>query len=333
MKMISTVPSVPGKVILLGEHFVVKGIPALAMAINLRARARASLDKSVGEDCIRIKTMGLGIDLLCGEAQPTPGPAAYAAIARKTGIRGGVSIDIESSIPPGAGLGSSAATSSSVAAASLLLVEGRPPGLDRVLEAAMVGERIFHGKPSGLDVVVGLVGGIVVFENINSYEKIRAPSSIYKEAVFIIANTRVPRRTSEAVARVLQRYERRKRIMASIYSSARVLVEEALEQLTRGKIDALGELMDIAHGLLSAIGVSFPEAESIIYEARKKDALGAKITGAGLGGGVLILARRKDFQELVEVLKTNPLVSKMVIVSVEDKGIVYERPPTVDEGG
>ena len=64
------------------------------------------------------------------------------------------------------------------------------------------------------------------------------------------------------------------------------LSQTGLDALLRGDKQKLGDLMNINHGLLSAIGVSTIELDDLVYAARREGALGAKLTGAG-GGGCL----------------------------------------------
>ena len=68
------------------------------------------------------------------------------------------------------------------------------------------------------------------------------------------------------------------------------LVEAGERALALGDIDGLGRLFDVAHGLLCALRVSSPEIETMVHGARAAGAIGAKLTGAGGGGAVIVLA-------------------------------------------
>ena len=65
----------------------------------------------------------------------------------------------------------------------------------------------------------------------------------------------------------------------------------------------LGELMDVAHGLLNAMGVSHPVLEEIVWLARREGALGAKLTGAGMGGTVIVLADLERVSHIKKALE------------------------------
>lgn len=60
--------------------------------------------------------------------------------------------------------------------------------------------------------------------------------------------------------------------------------------------------MDVNHGLLNAMGVSLPLLEELVHLARERGALGAKITGAGLGGSIIALVREKDAEKVYHAL-------------------------------
>ncbi len=291
--------SAPAKVILFGEHFVVKGVPAIVSAIKFRATVRL---KPSGRECIRIASKQMGGDALCGDKiiKGKDELKPYFNIVEKWGVKGGVDIEIDSNIPVGAGLGSSAATSVALAGA---LVYSKLKSFDhkKIYELAMVGERAFHGNPSGVDPLVSLKGGMLIFRNRKDYDRIEArmPDDIR----LVLVDTGVKRKTRDAVEKVLMRYERHYDIMKHVYEAAESLVMEAKKALEKGDYVNVGELMMINQGLLNSIGVSFPEAEKIIDLAVKAGALGAKITGAGLGGMVLILSEEYRIKKIIHALE------------------------------
>ena len=70
-------------------------------------------------------------------------------------------MDIDSTIPVGAGLGSSAAFAVAISA-SLCRFYGHPE--DHIAKWAFIVEQIIHGNPSGIDDAVVYHGGLVVFK-------------------------------------------------------------------------------------------------------------------------------------------------------------------------
>lgn len=281
----------PGKVIWFGEHFVVKGKPAIASAIDLYADVTIepidsdrviieSRDKGVVYDYSRrgkpprlLKPFKHVIDYIVGEGY--------------TGRPRGIYARISSSIPVGAGLGSSAATLVAFTAA-FLKYHGVPMDSNTVSKIAYEGEKIVHGKPSGIDNTVSTHGGFILYKQ-GVLQKI---DYVWRDDyVLLVVDTGISRNTGHAVKRVLDRYNRVPNVMTKIYDAAEEIVYTALKYLRKGDFEQLGELMNIAHGLLASIGVSIKRIESIIHTALKQGASGAKLTGAGLGGCVLVLVR------------------------------------------
>src|SRR4051812_3893126 len=133
-------PRANGKVILLGEHAVVYGVPAIAAGIERGVDAQASFAPSAS--------------LRIGERSATPGDGselgrAFAALLASLGSPDcAVAASLE--LPPGSGLGASAALGVAIARAVLAL---QPSAADsaRVLTAAAAWEGVYHGNPSGID--------------------------------------------------------------------------------------------------------------------------------------------------------------------------------------
>jgi len=61
-------------------------------------------------------------------------------------------------------------------------------------------------------------------------------------------------------------------------------------------VSELGDLMNINHGLLSALGVSSRSLDTMVWAAREAGAEGAKLTGAGGGGCIVALDRTEETQ-------------------------------------
>jgi mevalonate kinase len=277
----------PTKVILLGEHFVVRGVPGLAAAIGLWSYACAEEAEGPGV----IEARGLGISCKLGECSRL-GLGGLERILEAVG--GGLRLVVWSEAPIGAGLGSSGSVSVAAAAAALSVAHGGFT-LEEVERLAWEAERIHHGRPSGIDHTTALYGGVLRFDARGVFTRIEAP-----RLHLVIADTGVPRSTKEAVQRVLERLASHRKALDYVYLAAWHLVEEATVALREGQIEHLGELMDIAHGLLYALGVSTPEIETLVWAARRAGALGAKLTGAGLGGVVIALAGSRPEAERIE---------------------------------
>ncbi|MET1159761.1 MAG: mevalonate kinase [Thermoprotei archaeon] len=269
----------PAKIILFGEHFVVRGKPAIATAVNLYARVYV---KESNRHLFESKQLGEKVDL---DKQSIPErykqfQYVYRRVVELAGKNRGFYIVIDSQIPLAAGMGSSASTIVAFTHA-LLKYYGVEPELELVNRIAYDAEKIVHGKPSGIDNTVATYGGVLYYKQ-GYMERldIKWPSDLY----LVVIDTGIKRSTGKVVSDVLQLYKKYSQILSLVYDAAEKLVEIARIKLLNGDFLSLGELASINHGLLSAIGVSIAEVEEAVHLLRKLGALGSKVSGAGRGG-------------------------------------------------
>ncbi|RLE65373.1 MAG: mevalonate kinase [Thermoprotei archaeon] len=315
-----SIASAPGKVILVGEHFVVAGKPAIAMAVNLRARATV---ETVEGDRITIRSKELKIEeSFSPESINTRSPLYPVYIAadlarRHISLEEGLDITITSELPPAAGMGSSAAVSVATAAAVIALRKKINRGI--VSKIAFEAEKIVHGKPSGIDNTISTYGGAILYVKGKGFTRINLN---LKDVALILADTGVPRSTGEMVAKVRKLKARYGSVLDPVYESAEILACEVAKALEMGDIKTIGELMNINHGLLSAIGVSTLELEQLVYMARNAGALGAKLTGAGGGGLIVALCHKKSLPNVEDALKK--FSKRVYIANISKRGVIIE---------
>jgi len=300
--------SAPAKVILFGEHFVVYGEPAVVLAIDKRAYATAQLRK---DKRIHINSTDLGAaGTFSGERfqaekggskarlKLEPVKNAVQQVLEKAERKAGVNVRINSDIPVSAGLGSSAAvaTSTVVAVSNLLEIE---LSRDQIFRMAYESERLVHGTPSGIDPAVSTYGGTLQFQRGKDF----VPLSVQSNIPLVIGNTNLMRSTGELVAIVRHIREQYTSIIDPIITAGGKISGDAVEALRRGDLQTVGELMNINHALLCAVGVSHEVLEHLIYAARRGGALGAKLTGGGGGGCMIALAEEKKLKQVMTAIE------------------------------
>lgn len=288
-----------GKVILLGEHAVVYGVPALCGAL---ARG-VEVQVIPGEGRLLVPAWSVRTptaDQLLEGAADSSLAQAYAAILRALpdALQSPKDVDFRANfaLPTGAGLGSSAALA--VALVRALCIVGQP-GLGRSLTAAEVdaaafaAEQVFHGQPSGLDHTVAQHGGFGLFRRGQGLSSIpRSPA--LSTLSLCIGHTGKARDTKGRVARVAELYQQDQAAVRARFDRIAQRVDDAVSALQRGDLPALGAAMNENQAELRCLDVSCAEIETMCDLARRAGALGCKLTGGGGGGCVVALAPGRE---------------------------------------
>ncbi|MEZ3163026.1 mevalonate kinase [Halorubrum sp. RMP-47] len=310
-----TVCEAPGKVYLFGEHAVVYGEPAVPAAIERRATVTA---EPRDDDHVRVEAEDLSLDGFTVEyaggrgERPdidVPTPLVEAAMgyvdaaveqAREAADApdAGFDITVQSDIPLGAGLGSSAAVVvAGIDAATRAL--GEPLDRRELAERAYRAEfEVQDGQASRADTFCSTMGGAVRVAG-DDCEPIDAPN-----LPFVVGFDGGAGDTGELVAGVRElraEHEFAADTVESIGDLVRtgeaLLAEADAESDPEPALLAeLGELMDFNHGLLAALGVSARSLDAMVWAARDAGAHGAKLTGAG-GGGCIVALDESDATE------------------------------------
>jgi len=277
-----------GKVILLGEHAVVHGHPALAGAIDrgVRLRARAG-------DALRLRIPAWDIDVAAGDDHPVA--RALAAVAAALGVDAPVVLEGDADLPPAAGLGSSAAVSVAVTRA-LAAHTGRRLAPDELLAVADASERCFHGNPSGIDVAFAARGGLGLYRRGAGIEPIAAAP-----VPIAIGLSGQARATAAMVERVADALAAAPAVTAGRLDRLGDAARRGAALLAAAPADlaALGALFGGAHAILRDLGLSTPVLDEMVDDALAAGAAGAKLTGGGGGGAVIALAPGRE-AEVVE---------------------------------
>lgn len=286
------VVSAPGKIILLGEHAVVFGKPAIAMGIDMRLTCKVAEGRS---------------NMVNG--QPLSDRYhSYIAVAIRDHWDGGpLNVTVDSEIPTGSGLGSSAALS----VALLGTMSAMRGGIDEegVARAAFDVESKVQGRASPLDTSVSCHGHGVYIDSIEGEGLLwhieRDVRQWYvhhcqvPDLTFVIGFTGVRAPTGPLVAKV-KRYVDRTRFAMEVVDEIGTITEEGARRLRDRDVVALGGLMTRDHNLLTILGVSSPELQRLV-DAALPYSYGAKLTGAGGGGSMIALTDRPE--KVVEAIQ------------------------------
>jgi galactokinase len=269
----------PGRINLIGEHTDYSGGLVLPAAIQLgvTVTVRATSDR---------------MEL----ASPTADPSAYAdAVFAELAELGrppvGIVAEIDSTLPIGAGLSSSAALEVGIALALCAVADFELDPLELAL-ACQRAELRAVGVPCGIldqaACVLGEEGKAILLDcSTLEHRAVRVP----QDAVFVVIDSGVPRALADSA--YAQRREElaagmERRVRHVRTENARVL--ELADALERGDLAAAGRLMSASHASLrDDYEVSTPELDRIVEDAVAAGAYGARLVGGGFGGSVLAL--------------------------------------------
>lgn len=266
-----------GKVILLGEHSVVYGHPALAGPLSYGVAAQG----------VASKRCQLSLPGTLTRAQKALLTGAFQRAARLCGTPG-VKVTMESELPLSMGLGSSAALS--VACSRVLLkAAGRKDTPREVARVALEMELQFHGTPSGVDHTTSAEQQLILYKRLpkQSAGKLRVVKSPRPLKVLVaLVGERSP--TKKTVGALRERQARWPERYRRLFQQIGTVATEGAKAVEAGDLEALGDAMNVNQGLLAALGLSSPPLEDMVYRLRGLGALGAKLTGAGGDGGAVI---------------------------------------------
>ncbi len=283
-----TTASAPGKIILLGEHAVVYGRPAIAAPV-WQVRATATVANGAPGSGCRILLPDVHEAFALADA-PSTQPLAH--VARLALAQAGApanpdwTITLHSDIPIAGGLGSGAALSTALVRALFAHagVEASPVEVSALVYES---ERHYHGTPSGIDNTV-IAWGMPIWFVRGSEPQPFAPGAPF---TLLIADSGIPAPTRETVGDVRRAWQRDPAHLDALFDAIAALANAARTAIETGDAATLGALFDANQALLETLGVSSAPLERLVAAARAAGALGAKLSGGGRGGNVIALVQ------------------------------------------
>lgn len=277
------------KIILIGEHAVVYGYPAISLPL---LEVEVTCKVVPAESPWRLYE------------EDTLSMAVYASLEYLDINEACIRCEIDSAIPEKRGMGSSAAISIAAIRAVFDYYQAELP--HDVLEILVNrAEMIAHMNPSGLDAKTCLSDQPIRFIKNVGFTELEMDLSAY----LVIADTGVYGHTREAI-QVVQ--SKGKDALPFLHALGE-LTQQAEDAIRRKDAEGLGKILSQAHLHLKEIGVSSPEADSLVETALNHGALGAKMSGGGLGGCIIALAvNLTQAQELAERLEEKGAVQTWI---------------------
>jgi mevalonate kinase len=281
-----------GKVILLGEHSVVYGHPALAASIARGVTATAS---PADHHALHVSPWDVSVAADPNAEHPL-GRAFHAVLSLyDQDLAVPLRVQAEVNLPGGAGLGCSAALGVAVIGAidAHLHRERTPQAL---AEACMAWERVFHGNPSGIDAAMAAgTSGVALYRRGEALRAVRPKTPL----CLVVGHSGEPGATAHTVGEVARQHAAAPERVGKVFDAIASLVRNGQLAIEAGDHRALGQLMDLNQGLLSSLLVSTARLEELCAAAREAGALGAKLTGGGGGGCMIALVSDASHAEPV----------------------------------
>ena len=302
--------SAPGKIILSGEHGVVYGKPALAVAIKKR--------------------------LTCSIAGAAKSPQSKSAVHVISKVREwlekkGINLQkndphllIKSNIPSGRGMGSSAAYSVAGAAAVYEYFTGQIPEKNTVNDIAYQIEKKFHTNPSGVDVSASCQGGLIYYRKEFEFLKtisalnIKIPKTI-EERLFLIDTGKPAESTAVMVSQVGKQFNKNPTAMRALFENMERVTKRMVVALVKEDFSLFAECISENQRILESIGVVSASTMRFLSTLDKYGA--AKITGAGgstKGSGFAMI--------LSSITERSDSIPNAFSLAVDYLGLIREQP-------
>ena len=301
--------SAPGSTLVLGEHSVLSGEPAIVCAVDQRIHITLT---PRGDRQVYIQsTLG---DYTGHLDHPAPNKThrftfCILRLFREK-LSHGFNIDIASEFSHQVGLGSSAALTAAIIAALHQFLYGTME-LPAIMETALLIINTVQGRGSGADLAASLYGGLISYNTVPAMQV----TPLNKELPLTLYYSGYKTETSEVLKQVAADTQLCPGLYKKLYALMGDCTREAIDAITREDLIHLGWCMNYYHGLLDALGVCDQKLAEINYTLRQQKAvLGSKISGSGLGDCLIALGKPDD----------DTLVSQRIPIKTATIGVTLE---------
>ena len=313
-----SIASAPGKIILVGEHFVVHGTPAILAAIDKRVTVTTTFteNKTIKVNS-ELGTIEVPISSSHEEVKSEFRPFVYLAnkIINSNQNVSGLEITIDSDIPIGVGLGSSSACC--VAAAASISELFNELSSEEILKMSIEAEKTIFPDTSGADCTVCTYGGMIEYPSIKKIDNTF-------ELNLLIANSMIPHNTKNSVEKVNKFKENNEERFSQLCDLETKLIDEVIVAMKNNDATTFGLKMSENQKYLEEIQISNDMLRDMI-SSLKEISLGTKITGAGDGGCIIALVKDENMDKVPALL---PKDKECFSAKIDTKGVVWS---TIEE--
>lgn len=280
------------KIILLGEHAVVYNYPAIALALK-ESKVFTEIKKRKDDTYIYSSVYQGKLKNANNQIKGLQ-TIIIKVLARLNKSSEKLNIKITSNIPQGRGMGSSAAVSASVVKALYKYFDAKL-SKEKLSEWVNLSESIVHKKYSGIDTAITVYKKPIYFSDKKQIKEIK----INLNAYLLVSDSGIAASTKKAVLKVAKLKEDDPKTFKQAVKSIGSLVNEALIKIKENDIIALGKILNLNQKQLEILTVSNQNLDDLIKIAKENNALGAKLSGGGLGGCVISLCKSKKDAEMI----------------------------------
>ena len=285
-----------GKTILIGDQFVNRGVPAIVG--SLPYETVATVERLDGEGWLlednrnevpgykekkkdqQIESINRILEVMKIDVKKNPIKITYGG-----------------TLLAGSGVGASAASCVSLARA---LNQEFDLGLsiEEINHVGWEGEFAYHGTPSGVDNTASTYGGLMLYQ-VKDKQKSFKRIQLRKPIQVVLGNSGITANTAALGGFVDKEKERDPALFSTRLETIKDQVYELKQGLEADDLEKVGAIMSKNHNILIAMGLSHEKLIYLCNLALEKGALGAKLTGGGMGGYMVALTPGADLQDAV----------------------------------